>query len=100
MKTSNIRKNIESGLKKLYPTPLQGNPLRRFNNLVSMMCGLIESQHVSSGKIADKQPGHIQSMSQIKKNSRWLENDWIDNQTFFTPFIIKVLCRNIVNKSE
>jgi len=64
------------------------------------MCGLIESQHVSSGKIADKQSGNIQSMSQIKKNSRWLENDWIDSQTFFTPFIIKVLQNIIITQKE
>lgn len=39
-------------------------------------------------------------MSQIKKNSRWLENDWIDSQTFFTPFIIKVLQNIIITQKE
>ena len=100
MKTSNIRKNIESGLQKLYPTQLQGNSRRRFNNLVSMMCGLIDSQHVSSGKIADKQPGLIQSMSQVKKNSRWIENKWVDSQTFFTPFILRILQNIALQQKE
>jgi hypothetical protein len=40
-----------------------------------MLNGLIESQHISSGKIADKQPEKIQSLSIVKKNDRWLENN-------------------------
>gem|GEM_PF-7056505 len=82
MKISNSRKNIESGLKSLHPVTLQGNALRRFNTMVSMINALIESQHVSSGRIADHQPGLIQEGSQIKKNDRWLENKWVDSQTF------------------
>ena len=91
MKISNSRKNIESGLKSLYPVPLQGNALRRFNTMVSMITALIESQHVSSGRIADHQPGLIQAGSQIKKNDRWLENKWIDSQTFYLPFVRPLL---------
>jgi hypothetical protein len=79
LKTLNIRKNIESGLKNLYPSKLQGNPLRRFNTLISMVSGLIASQHVSLGKIADNQPGKIYSLSQVKKNERWLDNGLIDS---------------------
>lgn len=56
-----------------------------------MLTALIDSQHVSSGKLADKQPGHIQAMSQVKKNDRCLENKWIDTQTFYIPFIVTLL---------
>lgn len=100
MKTSNIRKNIESGLKNLYPSTLQGNPLRRFNTLVSMVSGLIASQHVSLGKIADNQQGKIHSLSQVKKNERWLDNGLIDAETFFTPLIIKILHGIILQEKE
>jgi hypothetical protein len=99
LKTYNIHKNIESGLKSLYPSALQGNPLRRFNTLVSMIVGVIESQHVSLAKIADDQAGLIQAQSQVKKNDRWLMNKWIDTETFFTPFIIKVI-RSIADQKK
>ena len=59
--------------------------------MLCMISGLIDSQHVSSGKIADNQPDTIQSMSIVKKNDRWLENKWVDSQTYFIPFIIKIL---------
>ena len=56
-----------------------------------MLTALIDSQHVSSGKMADKQPGYIQVMSQVKKNDRWLENKWVDVDIFYIPFIIRLL---------
>ena len=56
-----------------------------------MVSGLIASQHVSLGKIADNQQGKIHSLSQVKKNERWLDNGLIDAETFFTPLIIKIL---------
>jgi len=56
-----------------------------------MVTALIDSQHVSSGKIADQQPGRIQAMSQVKKNDRWLENKWVDTQTFFIPLAIQLV---------
>ena len=72
---NNSRKTIESGLKNLYPEELQGNVLRRFNVMLNMICGLVDSQHVSSGKIADNQSSTIQSLSIVKRNDRWLENN-------------------------
>jgi len=50
-----------------------------------------EGQHVSSGRIADYPPGLIQAGSQIKKNDRWLENKWVDSQTFYLPFVRHLL---------
>jgi hypothetical protein len=68
--------------------------------MVCMLNGLIESQHISSGKIADKQPEKIQSLSIVKKNDRWLENKWIDSKTYFNPFIIRVLTSIAIQQKE
>jgi hypothetical protein len=65
-----------------------------------MVSGLIASQHVSLGKIADHQPGKIYSLSQVKKNERWLDNGLIDSETFFTPLIIKILHGIILQEKE
>jgi hypothetical protein len=65
-----------------------------------MVSGLIASQHVSLGKIADHQPGKIYSLSQVKKNERWLDNDLIDATTFFTPLIIKIIHGIILQEKE
>lgn len=79
---------------------MQGNPLRRFNTLISMVSGLIASQHVSLSKIADNQPGKIYSLSQVKKNERWLDNGLIDADTFFTPLVIKIIHGIILQEKE
>jgi hypothetical protein len=42
------------------------------------------------GKIADHRPEKMYSLSQIKKNERWLDNGFIDAETFFAPLIIKI----------
>ena len=65
-----------------------------------MVSGLIASQHVSLGKIADHQPGKIYSLSQVKKNERWLDNGLIDADTFFTPLIIKIIHGIILQEKE
>ena len=65
-----------------------------------MVSGLIASQHVSLGKIADNQQGKIHSLSQVKKNERWLDNGLIDAETFFTPLIIKILHGIILQEKE
>lgn len=68
--------------------------------MVSMVSGLIQSQHVSLGKISENQPGHIHSLSQVKKSERWLDNKWIDVETFFLPFVIKLLHILILQQKE
>ena len=65
-----------------------------------MVSGLIASQHVSLSKIADNQPGKIYSLSQVKKNERWLDNGLIDADTFFTPLIIKIIHGIILQERE
>jgi hypothetical protein len=65
-----------------------------------MVSGLIASQHVSLGKIADHQPGKIYSLSQVKKNERWLDNGLVDAETFFTPLIIKIIHGIILQEKE
>ena len=65
-----------------------------------MVRGLIASQHVSLGKIADNQQGKIHSLSQVKKNERWLDNGLIDAETFFTPLIIKILHGIILQEKQ
>lgn len=97
---NNFRKNIESGLKKLYGKELQGNCLRRFNTLVGIVSGLIDSQHVSLARIADHQAGNIHTMSQVRKSERWLRNEWIDTETFYIPFVLRVLGKIIEVQKE
>ena len=65
-----------------------------------MVRGLIASQHVSLGKITDNQEGKIHSLSQVKKNERWLDNGLIDAETFFTPLIIKILHGIILQEKQ
>ena len=42
----------------------------------------------------------IHSLSQVKKNERWLDNGLIDAETFFTPLIIKIIHGIILQEKE
>jgi hypothetical protein len=65
-----------------------------------MVSGLLTSQHVSLTKIADHQEGNIQTMSQVRRSERWLRNEWIDSETFYAPFILRVLDKIIEIQKE
>jgi hypothetical protein len=80
-----IRTAQRCGLK-----PISLKITRQFIETIQHIRKLRASQHVLLGKIADHRPGKMYSLSQIKKNERWLDNGFIDAVTFFAPLIIKI----------
>lgn len=78
---------IISSLKQIYPRRLTGRQLQRLNILAAMITGIVRSQSSHLEKIARKIPTKTQIESRIKSCTRFNQNDNVDAETFFIPFI-------------
>jgi hypothetical protein len=77
---------IRDALFKLFPVRPSGNVARRLLILTALISGIVGSRKVHLPAIASKVPGQTQRESKVKKFSRWLENEHVDDQTYFLPY--------------
>lgn len=82
---------IMSNLKQLYPNKLTGRQLQHLNVLAAMMTGIVRSQNCQFEKIARKMPAKIQIESKVKSCTRFNQNDHVDIETYFMPFILPLI---------
>jgi len=77
--------------KKSYPTEPQGRVAQHMNTMVSMICGLIGSGRSHLPAIAGHAPSQCKTESQIKQFSRWLQNENIDAEVYYLPYLKFIL---------
>lgn len=83
-----VYRRIISSLRQLYPpNRLNGHQLRHLNTLAGMMAGIVQSKSCHFVSIADTIPGQTQTESRAKRVKRFTQNNAIDAETFFMPFI-------------
>lgn len=56
-----------------------------------MIHSMLLSRHSSLERLGSNLPVEIDFASRVKKCKRWLDSKYTDCQTFFTPFILKIL---------
>ena len=78
---------IKQGLLQLYPKQLTGNQVRHLNTLTGMMTGIVQSKRCNFELMATKAPDASQVASRVKRFSRYTQNDEIDQETYFMPFV-------------
>lgn len=80
-------RRIMSSLKQLYPKQLTGRQMRHLTTLTAMMCGIVLSQQSQLEKIARKilEPSRVES--RVKKLTRFNQNEFVTQETFYLPFI-------------
>jgi hypothetical protein len=76
-----------SNLRQLYPQRLTGRQVRHLNTLTAMMSGIVQSQACHLEKIARKVPEATQVESRIKRFTRFNQNEHIDADTYYMPFL-------------
>lgn len=86
-----VYRHIMSSLKQLYPTVLKGHKARHLNTLAAFIAGIVQSKHTHLEKIARKIPEQTQVESRVKKFTRFLQNEKVDVETFFIPFIMPLI---------
>lgn len=77
---------IRQGLEQLYPTRLSASQLRHLHTLALMIHGLIASAHCQLPKLAAKAPRKGKLESRITLLKRFLTNEKVSQQTFWSPF--------------
>ncbi len=82
---------IREAMKQLYPHEPQGNLARHLNTLAAMTTGIVLNKTTQLPKIASKLPGHSKPQSRVKQYERWIQNDAIDSQVYFLPFVQDLL---------
>jgi hypothetical protein len=82
-----VYRRIKEGLLQLYPKQLTGNQARHLNTLTGMITGIVQSKRCHFETMAAKTPGPGKVPSRVKRFSRYTQNEGIDRETYFMPFI-------------
>lgn len=82
-----VYRRIKQGLLQLYPKQLTGNQARHLNTLTGMITGIVQSKSCQLERMAAKAPDESQVASRVKRFGRYTQNDRIDQDTYFMPFI-------------
>lgn len=86
-----IYRRIMTSLRQLYPKRLTGNQARHMNTTAGMITGIVQSKRCHFEAMARKVPGSSKPESRAKRFSRFVQNDRIDVDTYFLPFIADLL---------
>jgi hypothetical protein len=92
---------IRNGLKQLYPTEPKGNTARHLNTLAALISGIVGSKSTHLPAIAGKVPDGTKKESRVKKFSRWIKNERINDELYFLPYADAMLeslaaCRTLL----
>lgn len=86
-----VYRRIKEGLLQLYPKRLTGNQVRHLNTLTGMMTGIVQSKRCHFEVMAAKTPGPSKVSSRAKRFSRYTQNEGIEREIYFMPFIQELL---------
>lgn len=82
---------IRKSLTQLYPDEPTGQIARHLNTLAGLISGIVGSKSTNLPQVASKVPDGTQADSRIKRFSRWLSNERIENEIYFLPYAAALL---------
>jgi hypothetical protein len=82
---------VRDALKQFYPSEPSGNLARHLNTLAWMISGIVGSKRSNYPAIASKAPDGNKPVSREKRFSRWVNNERVDYETYFAPFVVALL---------
>jgi len=77
---------IYKAIKELYPIEPLGNTARHLTTLAMLISGIVASKRVNLPAIAGKIPSMTKVESQVKRFSRWIENENINFEFYYLPY--------------
>jgi hypothetical protein len=86
-----VYRTIISSLRQLYPKGAKGNAIRHLNTLAALITGIVQSKNCQLPAIARKVPVPAKAESRIKQFSRWIQNEHIDQASYYLPFVQELL---------
>jgi len=82
---------IYKAIKNLYPVEPRGNLARHLTTLAMLISGIVASKRVNLPAIASKVPTMTRVDSQVKRFSRWIDNQRIDYECYYLPYAQQLL---------
>lgn len=89
MKKRLFRKILKT-LRKFFGKSLKGHKKRRLKKLAAFICGLMRTKKPGLCSIGSGLPQQIKAYSKEKEAKKFLENHWIDFQTYYLPYISQI----------
>jgi hypothetical protein len=86
-----VYSTIRMAIKQLSPTEPKGNKARMLNTLAGMIAGIVQAKSCQLPAIARKTPDLAKADSRIKRYSRWIQNERIDYEGYYLPFVLDLL---------
>ena len=82
---------IRKALNTYYRQTPTGNRARHLTTLAAVISGIVASRRTNLTQIAPKAPDRAKAESRIKRYSRFLQNEAITYEIYFTPFIEELI---------
>ena len=86
-----IYRTIRMAIKQLFPTEPKGNFARQLTTLAAMVAGIVQARSCQLPAVARKTPDEAKADSRIKRYSRWVQNERIEYEGFYLPFVKELL---------
>src|SRR5664279_4246476 len=91
MDNRRIYRTIRMAIKQLLSTEPKGNYARMLTTLAAMVAGIVQARSCQLPAIARKTPDGAKADSRIKRYSRWVQNERIEYEGYYLPFVIELL---------
>jgi hypothetical protein len=78
-------------MRQLFPTEPKGNQARMLTTLAAMVSGIVLGKSCQLPTIARKTPDQAKADSRVKRYSRWVQNERIDYEGYYLPFVSQLL---------
>ena len=85
---------IRRALIQGYPDAPQGNMVRHLTTLAALISGIVGSHSTQLPKMATQVPNGTKPESRVKRFARWVDNDAITTEVYFSPYA-EVLLRHL-----
>ena len=91
MDNRRVYRTIRQAMKQLFPTEPKGNFARMLTTLAAMVAGIVQARSCQLPAIARKTPDQAKTDSRIKRYSRWVQNEQVEYEGFYLPFVSELL---------
>lgn len=91
MDNRRVYRTIRMAMRQLFPTEPKGNFARMLTTLAAMVAGIVQARSCQLPAIARKTPDQAKADSRIKRYSRWTQNEHVEYEGFYLPFVSELL---------
>jgi len=88
-----VYRTIRMAIRQPFMTEPTGNKARMLNTLAAMIAGIVQAKSCQLPAMARKTPDQTKSESRIKRYSRWIQNENIEYESYYLPFVRELLLK-------